>query len=371
MKKKFLVTTLIVLGLSVKLFAQENEEAPKTKKEEKVIIKKGGNGKKTEKTTVIIDDEQVLVNGQPLKNTAADKKITKEKKVTIMVDGDNVTVNGKPVDELTDKEIKVLKGRADHLGLVAPHLRRGTIKGEFSNGSKIDGHFEGLNDIMEDLEIMLDDMPTNKALLGVTTEKDEKGARIITISKESGAEKARLEKGDIITKINEDKIEKSEDLVKAISKYNPDDKVTVSYIRQGSAETTTAILSKNNVPEKRVFRVDGNNSEFDLSPNREPNFSRIFRTSKPKIGFKVQDVEEGTGVKILDVEENTPAAKAGLQKDDVVTEINAETIKTVDDLKDKTKDIKQGESYKIKYNRNGLFNTTEIKIPKKLKVADL
>jgi serine protease Do len=371
MKKKIFVTSLILLGLSSTLFAQENIDVPKAKKEEKVILKKMGKGKENEKTTVLIDDDKVVVNGEPLENVSADKKIRKEKKLTILVDGDNVTVNGKPVEELSDREISVLKGRADHLGLVAPHLKRGTFKGEFGNGSKVNGHFEGLDEIMQDFEMIIDDKPLNKALLGVTTEKDEKGAKITTVSKESGAEKAGLKIGDIITKINEEKIEQSEDLIKAIGKYNPEDKVTVSYVRDGKTKNTTATLGKNTMEEKRVFKIDGNTNQFEFSPNSEPYFSQIMRNSKPKIGFKVQDVEEGMGVKILDIDENMPAAKAGLQKDDIVTEINSESIKTVDDLKEKTKDIKQGQLYKVKYNRNGVSQITEIKIPKKLKTADL
>ncbi len=44
----------------------------------------------------------------------------------------------------------------------------------------------------------------------------QKGAEIQTITKESGAEKAGLKKGDIIKKIDDKKIESPDDLTEAI-----------------------------------------------------------------------------------------------------------------------------------------------------------
>jgi serine protease Do len=56
---------------------------------------------------------------------------------------------------------------------------------------------------------------------------------------------------------------------------------------------------------------------------------------RPRLGLEIQDVEEGKGVKILDVDSETPAAKAGLKKDDVISDIDGKTIASVEDLKEK------------------------------------
>jgi serine protease Do len=92
---------------------------------------------------------------------------------------------------------------------------------------------------------------------------------------------------------------------------------------------------------------------------------------KPRLGLEIQDLEEGRGVKILDVDSDTPASKAGLQKDDVITDIDGAAIASVDDLRAKLKDVKEGDSFKITYRRNGNTQTADIKFPKKLKTADL
>ena len=92
---------------------------------------------------------------------------------------------------------------------------------------------------------------------------------------------------------------------------------------------------------------------------------------RPRLGLEIQDLEEGKGVKILDVDEETPAAKAGLQKGDVISEVDGKPIGSVDDLKSKVKDLKEGESIKITYTRAGKTQNTEIKFPKKIKTAEL
>ncbi len=362
-----------MFSLGSKLIAQESENVFKPKKGEKVIVKKLGNGKKSEKTTVVVDEEKITVNGEPIENFADDKKAKKQKRITVMVDGDDITINGKPIDKMSEKELMELKGSANHLGAIAPYMKKMRV----FNFPAPPPPPAGLEDFEGTIEGNFDmnDFPSNKALLGVVTNKDEKGAKILTVSKESAAEKAGLQKDDIITKINDYKITNSDDLVEAIGKHNPEDKITVTYLRDGKTKTATATLGKNEVQRERVFRFNNEDAEpmemfpFNESPNGD--FKIFHKSMKPKMGLKVQDVEEGTGVKVLEVDENTPAAKAGLQNGDVISEINGDAIKTVDDLKDKTKTVKEGDTFKVKFNRNGTVQTADIKFPKKLKTADL
>ncbi len=227
-----------------------------------------------------------------------------------------------------------------------------------------------------DIEIFGDmKMPQNKALLGVVTDKDDKGAKIKSVTKESAAEKAGLQKDDIITKINEDEIKSSDDLIKAIGKYQPEDKVDLTYIRDGQTKTTSTNLTKNNMKTEKVFKWNDMDKMVEEMPRMmAPLMERRgmgMMMNKPKLGLKVQDVEEGDGVKILEVDENSAAAKAGLQKDDIVSSINNESCKNVDDLRAKTRTLKEGETYKVAYTRKGKKLSTEIKFPKKLKTADL
>ena len=96
------------------------------------------------------------------------------------------------------------------------------------------------------------------------------------------------------------------------------------------------------------------------------NFNR-----KPKIGLQIQDVEEGKGVTVKDVDENSPAAKAGMKDGDIITSVNGKDVAGVDELRSAIKDLKEGETVQFSYKRDGKSQTADVKIPKRLKTADL
>lgn len=284
------------------------------------------------------------------------KKNDSNEKTTIVIDGDNITVNGKPLEDLQDGDIEVLRNKS--MGLM-PKIRgrlapMGSMK-MFGEAFPFGG---------------------NRAFLGVGSEKTEKGAKIISIEKGSAAEKAGLKKDDIITKVGDAKIEGSDDLFEAIGKYKPEEKVTITYLREGKEITATAILGKKVNAEPRIFNFKGKdfNEDFNFNMPDIPGANEMdldYHVRKPRLGLEIQDLPEGKGVKILDANGDSPAEKAGLQKDDVITEVDGKSVATVDELKTKVKELKEGDSIQVTYQRNGKTQTTEIKIPKKLKTAEL
>jgi len=282
------------------------------------------------------------------------KKGGTNEKMTIVLDGDNVTINGKPVDEYKNKDVTVFK--RDRSLALAPHVRS----------------FSGSRPPMdvEDFDVMRPSSP-NKAMLGVMTEKADDGVKIKDITKESGAEKAGLQKDDVITKVGSKNVKAPEYLVEAISSYKPNDKVDITYKRNGKENKTSVTLSEN---KSRAYAYNFNNGDFNfdfpkgsLAPQ---NFNFNF-DHKPRIGLQIQDLEEGKGVKVKDVDEDSPAAKAGLKEGDVITQLNGKDVAGVDELRDAIRDVKEGETVKFSYKRDGKKQTVEVKMPKRLKSADL
>jgi serine protease Do len=222
----------------------------------------------------------------------------------------------------------------------------------------------------------------NSAYLGVTSNGSEQGAKIVSVQKESPAEKAGFKKDDIITKVNETKITGSSDLYDAIGGFKPGEKVAITYLRNDKEATANVSLEKN-AGFARSFNFKDGDFNGDLNFNMPElqelrglrNMPRIngmdLFNRKPRLGIEIQDVEEGKGVKILDVDDDTPAAKAGLKKDDVISGLNGNSIDSVDELQSALKEMKEGDSFKVTYKRNGQSQTAEIRFPKKLKTAEL
>lgn len=328
MNTKFLSLSLLASALvaGTALFAQ-NEAKPKIQKDESITIRRKGQDK--------------------------------SEKLTIVVDGDKITVNGKPLEDLKDSDIQVL--RNEGIRSIMPRVRARLAP--MPGGAKA----FGLN------------WNSNSAYLGVVTEKTDKGAKINTVDKGSAAEKAGLQKDDIITRINDTKIEDGNSLYDAVGKFKPEDKVNIVYLRDGKEATTTATLGKNTNSTARVFNFDNNfdfnhdfnfNRDFNFKTPEAPQFNFMYN-AKPRLGLEIQDLEAGKGAKVLDVDDDSPAAKAGLKKDDVVKEVNGKAIEGVDDLRSALQELKQGDSVKLGITRDGKSQTVEVKIPKKLKTAEL
>ena len=287
------------------------------------------------------------------------KKGDKTEKTTIVIDGDKVTVNGKPLADYKGDDISIRKMRQSG-GLARAYSPRPRI----AMGPDMD---------LQGFENFAPAMVGNKAVLGVTTEKAEDGVKVTGVTDESGAAKAGLKKDDVITKVGDAKIETPADLVEAIGKYKPEDKVDLVYTRSGKENKVSATLGENKM-KAFSFNMPEGNFNFQM-PDRPMapslNGSMFAWNRKPKIGLQIQDVEEGKGAKVNEVDEDSPASKSGFKEGDVITEVNGKAIDGVDDLKKEISDLKEGDSVKINFKREGKSQSAEIKIPKRLKTADL
>ncbi len=83
--------------------------------------------------------------------------------------------------------------------------------------------------------------PTH-ARIGVSVSDDDAGARVSDVSAGSAAEKAGLETGDVITKVDDTLIESGDGLVATVRAYRPGDQVTLTYLRDGDEGTTQLTL---------------------------------------------------------------------------------------------------------------------------------
>lgn len=279
----------------------------------------------------------------------------KTETLNVQVNGDKVTINGIPADKWKDEDLERLSHKKIKVNV---HGKDGM---EFS---------------MPNIEFETNMKMSDGAFLGVMTEKADKGVKITEITKESAASKSGLQVNDIITKVNDSKIETSTDLVNAIHAYKPDTKVTISFLRDGKEKTVAAVLTRRKEMDIKSFKMDG--GDFNFHMPKMPEFEKSFpfeyhsnNGGRPRLGIEIQDVEEGVGVKVTDVDNEMAAGKSGLKEDDIITNINGKEVKSVDDLKAKLKELKEGESFKLGIKRNGNDQTIDIKFPKKLKTASL
>jgi S1-C subfamily serine protease len=85
---------------------------------------------------------------------------------------------------------------------------------------------------------------------------DGNGVYVMQVADGSAASQAGMRQGDFITKINGRVINTATELIGKISSLHPGDKVDITYVRNGSESTTTAILqdSAGNYPQQDMNR---------------------------------------------------------------------------------------------------------------------
>jgi serine protease Do len=316
------------------------------------------------------------------------KKGNKKEKLTIVVDGDNITVNGKPVEK-GDKNIIIEKiERGDHpVEMRIPHMRISPRMYHYYERDADQLKRKSMEMIKEYRKKSFHD-----AFLGVITEENEKGTLISEVVKESAAEKAGLKKGDIILKVSEKAVKNTGDIAEVIEDNKPGDEVEVVYLRDGKEKKVTVKLGEHK-NRNYSFNFDSDLDEmngrlhglerslgdmnFRFEPMEPLHFNypgfdeMVLWNATPQIGITIQDTEEENGVKVLDVDAESPAAKSGVKTDDLITEVNGKKITNVNQAREALREKNEKNTWSIKVLRSGSPVTIEVKIPRKLKKADL
>lgn len=312
------------------------------------------------------------------------KKGNKDTKVTVEITGDKVLINGKPLVEFNEEGLTI-------------NNRKMIVR----DGSKIMMDFDGkrwdLDDKLKELEGMNfnfnfdgDDMHFGEGksytYMGVNTDKTDEGFKITSVSKGSPAEKAGLQKDDIIYEIDGVKLDSKSSLSDIIRAKKDGDKVKVNFMRDGKKkdEKLTLATQKNSMAKTFSYKMpDGKMKSITIprvphAPGGMYGEEGMFDGNefnmfdhRQKLGLHIQDTEEGNGVKVLEVEAASAAAGAGLMKDDIITEIGGVKINNTDDAREQLQENKEKSSYGLKAKRNGTEMMFTVKIPKKLKSANL
>lgn len=165
------------------------------------------------------------------------------------------------------------------------------------------------------------------------------GVVIARIVEGSAAEKAELQVGDVITKINKYFIDDGADLRNQLGLLRVDEKVKVQVLRDGKVETLTAIIDA----PKRV-RIDGQR----ISPRLAgATFSTMDETLVSEV--------ESKGILVLHVEAGSPAWHSNLRKADVITSINRQLVSDFDEMREAVKLSDRGILVNILRGRSALF----------------
>ena len=159
----------------------------------------------------------------------------------------------------------------------------------------------------------------------------ENGVKISKVFKDSPADKAGLEIGDIIVSFDGKKVSNPNDLSNQVNMKKVNDQIDLKYFRDGKMNSTKVLIEKRKSPQvfmKKAPQII--KKKFHHSQNS------VF------LGVKVEqlsdqlreyfNVSNELGVLISEVIKDSPAEKAGMKAGDVITKVEDREVKSYRDL---------------------------------------
>jgi serine protease Do len=189
------------------------------------------------------------------------------------------------------------------------------------------------------LGVMIQDItPPIQERLGLDTTR---GALVSGVTSGSPADKAGIQRGDVIVSFDGEEIEEMSDLPHVVAMTEIGKTVPVEIIRRG---------------EKKTIRVTVEEM-VEETPRPEPaeaapRLGLTLEQVTPRIARK-HDLPEPTGLVVVDVEMGSPAARVGLVPGDVILEINQEEINTVREFRSHLEGLQPGDPVLLLISREG------------------
>ena len=178
--------------------------------------------------------------------------------------------------------------------------------------------------------------------------KDTKGVLINEVMADSPAAKAGLKPGDILLEFDGKPMEGPGDLQRAVGFFSPDRSAKVKILRDQTEKTV----------EVKVGQAS-DERQASQQPQR-PGSSRV----RPMLGLEVRPVtpeiarqlnlKTTDGVIVVRVEDGTPASEAGVQRGDVVKQLNGQPVKTMADFERLTQGVKEGDPLTVLLQRGAM-----------------
>jgi serine protease Do/serine protease DegQ len=160
------------------------------------------------------------------------------------------------------------------------------------------------------------------------------GVVVAQVMPDSPASKAGIKERDVITHVNDKKIDDFSELANAIGLRSPGEKVTVTLMRNGKQRELKATLAN-------AEDVARNSGSSDAASGNELAAGLDGATFGP-ITEDSEMAGEVEGVVVTDVERGSAAARAGLRPNDIITSINRRAISDVSQLSELAgPDVKQ------------------------------
>ena len=192
--------------------------------------------------------------------------------------------------------------------------------------------------------------PEMAASLGL---KDERGALVSSVSQDSPAEKAGIERGDVIRSVDGVAVSDGNALRNRIASSTPGSTVTLGLVRDGVEKTVSVKLRE--LPTTQTADAKGEPAEG----------GRLGLSVRPVTPEDARELglESRKGLLVAEVDPAGPAALAGIQPGDVIEEVNRKPVADAAELRAAAKSSGERPAL-VLVNRKGASLFLAMELPK-------
>lgn len=193
------------------------------------------------------------------------------------------------------------------------------------------------------MEQLLKDGKVRRGMLGINIQnitddtakalelKERNGILVSNVRSGSAADKAGVKRGDIITAINGEKLEDSNVLRNKVAGTLPGTEIKLTIQRDGKEMELTATLDEFNPKDTNAAnpsKGDDESGPKNQSGKLGLNLAPVTPQTAKQLGL-----DSGTeGMVVTDVDPSGPAAEEGVERGDVILEINRKAVNSIADV---------------------------------------
>lgn len=169
--------------------------------------------------------------------------------------------------------------------------------------------------------------------------KTKEGALVHNVQPGTPAEKAGLKVYDVIVAIDGEPVKDSNDLKFKIAEIYPGKEIELKIIRDGKIKTLKAKIAELEPEEEAKPQTSADKDIGITIQELTPQLARRY-------GFQTEE-----GLLITRVRRYSVAEEAGLQRGDIILEVNRKSVQKVQDLEKILKDLKSGDPIMLRIRR--------------------
>jgi len=173
--------------------------------------------------------------------------------------------------------------------------------------------------------------------------KTAEGAVISQVDPNSPGAKGGLKTGDVVTELDGKPVTSAGQLQVAVGEKRPGDTIKLQVIRDGKPATVSVTLEA----------MKGSNDIETAGTERKGRWGLGLADLTPDVRSELQLQNSTQGAVVQQVQPGSPADNAGLQRGDVITEVNRQPVKSASDAAQALSKVPQGQDALVLVRSDG------------------